>query len=53
MTGQKCISMKNALSILVTAGYQNLKTHLRDCIPNYAKLYEERDKDGEVDIRKF
>ena len=53
LTGQKCSSMKNSFSVLTTAGYQNLKTHLRDCIPNYASIYDARDKVGLADIRHF
>ena len=54
LTGQKCCSMKNSFSVLVSAGFQNLKTHLKDCIPNYVNLYENRDIANENnDIRNF
>ena len=54
LTGQKCCSMRNSFSVLATAGFQNLKTHLKDCIPNYASLYENREVAGENnDIRNF
>ena len=46
--------MKNSFSVLVSAGFQNLKTHLKDCIPNYVNLYENRDIANENnDIRNF
>lgn len=53
LTGQKCSSMKNSFSVLTTAGFQNLKTHLRDCVPNYLTLYEDRDRVNKADIRFF
>ena len=53
LTGQKCSSMKNSFSVLTTAGFQNLKTHLRDCVPNYVTLYEDRDIVNKADIRFF
>ena len=46
--------MRNSFSVLATAGFQKLKTHLKDCISNYASLYENREIAGENnDIRNF
>ena len=53
LTGQKCCSMRNSFSVIASAGFQNLKTHLRECIPNYMNLYENREVDGHNDIRNF
>ena len=39
-TGQKCVNMKNSFSIYASARYQNLKTHLKDCLPNYVTVFE-------------
>ena len=51
VTGLKCCSMKNSFSVQSTAGFQNLKVHRKECIPDDMKVYESRDK--EKDIRNF
>ena len=48
--GRECCSKNNAFTITASSGFSNFRTHLKECVPDFEVVYEERDQ-GIKDIR--
>ena len=54
LVGRECTSNRNNFKVNVANGYGNLRSHLCTCIPEFQKIYDEKDEVVVVgDIRNY